>query len=213
MPPKRAVGLAKTNKAKKAQEGPEAKKRRTDGGDEIEAEPEAVQVSFEDWGDLKELYARAKDAADEEGPTKALPLLRGVLHECDRIIRNCPDPSHAIIEEASTLSNSSDPYSMPSSFHSLYANAILDIGTIIGKDPEFSIEGEPLLLEDYLSAAFEILGVSAAKHQTADKHDWAHNFAWMNGLLLLADTRGGETPETHGSASLEKKKHYRLVGS
>ncbi len=233
MPPKRAVGLAKTNKLKKAHD-PEPKRRRTDGGEELEVHPELVQVTSEDWGDLKELYARSKDAADEgdvqfgdhiiacstcssraipEGPAKALHLFRGVLHECDRIIRNFPDPSQIIIEEASTLANTFDPYSLPSSFHSLYANAILDIGTVIGKDPDFSIEGEPDALEDYLNAAFEILGASAAQHQTTDKHDWAHNFAWMKGLLLLADIRGGEKSEIHRSTSLEKQNIMDLSGA
>ena len=65
MPPKRAVGLAKTNKGKKAQDGPDAKKRRTDGEGGPEIQAETAQLASEDWRDLKELYARAKNAADE----------------------------------------------------------------------------------------------------------------------------------------------------
>ena len=140
-----------------------------------------------------------------EGPTKGLPLLRGVLHECDRIIRNYPDPSQVIISEASSPANGFDPYSVHSSFYSLYANALLDIGIVIGKEPDFAIEGEPESIEDYLSAAFEILQTSAVKYQIADPNDWAHNYGWMKGLLLLADIRGGKTLEPHRSASLEKQ--------
>ncbi|KAF8326989.1 uncharacterized protein EI90DRAFT_1855240 [Cantharellus anzutake] len=221
MPPKRAIGLAKAKKAKLAEDDREAKRRRTDNGEVIEDQADTAQVTDGDWGDLKELYARVKNAADEgdvlfrssryiaqmycptEGPTKALPWLRGVLHDCDRIIRNVPDPSQLIVNGAPDPG--SDPYAVHSSFYSLYANAILDIGAIVGKEPDLVVEGEPDSLEDYIGAAFDILEKNAAKYETADKHDWAHNYAWMTGLLLLADIKGGDSLESSPTQSASSK--------
>ncbi|KJA22837.1 hypothetical protein HYPSUDRAFT_66802 [Hypholoma sublateritium FD-334 SS-4] len=59
------------------------------------APPPAAPTScdLEDWEDLKELFAKAAEIYENEPPQDAMPLLRGVIHECHRFMRMYYDPS------------------------------------------------------------------------------------------------------------------------
>ncbi|KDQ19474.1 hypothetical protein BOTBODRAFT_41677 [Botryobasidium botryosum FD-172 SS1] len=83
--------------------GSNKKIRRTSNGersahDEDEASVDAVEVppaknDLEDWEDLKELFERAMNEYEGPDPLSSLSLLRGCIHECDRIQRLHPNPS------------------------------------------------------------------------------------------------------------------------
>ncbi|KAI0676180.1 hypothetical protein C8Q78DRAFT_963187 [Trametes maxima] len=50
-------------------------------------------ADFEDWENLKELFARAAERYDADDIPEALPLLRAVVRECHRFLLDHPDPS------------------------------------------------------------------------------------------------------------------------
>ncbi|KAI9070223.1 hypothetical protein FKP32DRAFT_1558336 [Trametes sanguinea] len=50
-------------------------------------------ADYEDWENLKELFARAAERYDADDVQEALPLLRAVIRECHRFLMDHPDPS------------------------------------------------------------------------------------------------------------------------
>ncbi|KAI0091423.1 hypothetical protein BDY19DRAFT_858174, partial [Irpex rosettiformis] len=52
-----------------------------------------IMSDLEDWENLKALFARASEAYESDNTTEALPLLRAVIRECHRFMREHPDPS------------------------------------------------------------------------------------------------------------------------
>ncbi|RPD57277.1 hypothetical protein L226DRAFT_465837 [Lentinus tigrinus ALCF2SS1-7] len=50
-------------------------------------------ADYEDWENLKELFARAAERYDADDIPEALPLLRAVIRECHRFLIDHPDPS------------------------------------------------------------------------------------------------------------------------
>ncbi|KAI8985628.1 hypothetical protein BD414DRAFT_515406 [Trametes punicea] len=50
-------------------------------------------ADYEDWENLKELFARAAERYDADDIQEALPLLRAVIRECHRFLIDHPDPS------------------------------------------------------------------------------------------------------------------------
>ncbi|KII86044.1 hypothetical protein PLICRDRAFT_44498 [Plicaturopsis crispa FD-325 SS-3] len=48
---------------------------------------------YEDWEDLKELFAKTTNTYEGEDAADALPLIRGVIHECHRFLEYYQDPS------------------------------------------------------------------------------------------------------------------------
>ncbi|KAI0630441.1 hypothetical protein C8Q77DRAFT_1063255 [Trametes polyzona] len=50
-------------------------------------------ADYEDWENLKELFARAAERYDADDIPEALPLLRAVIRECHRFLMDHPDPS------------------------------------------------------------------------------------------------------------------------
>ncbi|KAF8240209.1 hypothetical protein L208DRAFT_1420425 [Tricholoma matsutake] len=57
------------------------------------SQPEHENVDYEDWEELKELFAKAADQYEDDETSEALPLLRGVIHECHRFLLVYEDPS------------------------------------------------------------------------------------------------------------------------
>ena len=60
------------------------------GGSQTEARTEC---SYEDWLDLKDLFRKAAEQYEEGSADEALPLLRGVIHECHSFLNMYDDPS------------------------------------------------------------------------------------------------------------------------
>ncbi|TFK81206.1 hypothetical protein K466DRAFT_502552 [Polyporus arcularius HHB13444] len=50
-------------------------------------------ADYEDWENLKELFARAAERYDADDIPEAIPLLRAVIRECHRFLVDHPDPS------------------------------------------------------------------------------------------------------------------------
>ncbi|KAE9405388.1 hypothetical protein BT96DRAFT_852748, partial [Gymnopus androsaceus JB14] len=48
---------------------------------------------YEDWEDLKDLFSKAIEQYEGEDASDALPLIRGVIHECHRFLLFYQDPS------------------------------------------------------------------------------------------------------------------------
>ncbi|KAF9068386.1 hypothetical protein BDP27DRAFT_1421923 [Rhodocollybia butyracea] len=48
---------------------------------------------YEDWEDLKDLFSKAVEQYEGEDASDALPLIRGVIHECHRFLLFYQDPS------------------------------------------------------------------------------------------------------------------------
>lgn len=48
---------------------------------------------YGDWEDLKELFAKASEKYESDDVCEALPLVRGVIHECHRFVLCFDDPS------------------------------------------------------------------------------------------------------------------------
>ncbi|KAK1219125.1 hypothetical protein PQX77_018166 [Marasmius sp. AFHP31] len=52
-----------------------------------------AMFNYEDWEDLKDLFASAAQQYETAEPSEALPLIRGVIHECHRFQKDYQDPS------------------------------------------------------------------------------------------------------------------------
>ncbi|KAL0954071.1 hypothetical protein HGRIS_005221 [Hohenbuehelia grisea] len=51
------------------------------------------KCDFEDWEDLKDLFAKAAGLYESAEPSEALPIIRAVVHECHRFLVYYHDPS------------------------------------------------------------------------------------------------------------------------
>ncbi|KAI0760834.1 hypothetical protein BC629DRAFT_1241718, partial [Irpex lacteus] len=67
-------------------------------------------TDLEDWQNLKELFARASDSYDSDDTSEALPLLRAVIRECHRFMREHPDPS-LVYSDSNPIRESRSPAS------------------------------------------------------------------------------------------------------
>ncbi|KAH6915681.1 hypothetical protein BKA70DRAFT_467161 [Coprinopsis sp. MPI-PUGE-AT-0042] len=59
--------------------------------------PPTPEVTYGDWEDLKEVWARCLEVIDTEEPEEILPLLRAIIHECGRFLEAFDDPSVLIL--------------------------------------------------------------------------------------------------------------------
>ncbi|KAI0820243.1 hypothetical protein BC628DRAFT_1413186 [Trametes gibbosa] len=64
-------------------------------------------ADYEDWENLKELFARAAERYDADDLPEALPLLRAVIRECHRFLLDHPDPSVVYADPHHTRSSRS----------------------------------------------------------------------------------------------------------
>ncbi|KAJ3567029.1 hypothetical protein NP233_g6629 [Leucocoprinus birnbaumii] len=58
-----------------------------------DSSPTNTAFTYEDWLDLKQLFAKACEQYDFDDPAETLPLLRGIIHECHRCLLAYHDPS------------------------------------------------------------------------------------------------------------------------
>ncbi|TBU39324.1 hypothetical protein BD309DRAFT_872523 [Dichomitus squalens] len=59
----------------------------------VQTQTSIHSAGYEDWENLKELFARAAERYDADDIPEALPLLRAVIRECHRFLIDHPDPS------------------------------------------------------------------------------------------------------------------------
>jgi hypothetical protein len=94
-----------------------------------------------------------------ENPDTVMPLLRGTIHECDRILRNWSGEEKA-----------------PASFYLSYGSALFDLGNLLGdKD-----------LDSYMDAAKERLETGVERIQDLSDKDEASNTTYAKLKIGLA---------------------------
>ncbi|KAH9911990.1 uncharacterized protein B0H18DRAFT_1056967 [Fomitopsis serialis] len=134
-------------------------------------------ADYEDWENLKELYARAIDRYDADDVPQALALLRAVTRECHRFLTVHPDPS-VVYADPSPPPRSSPgtvtptdvwahdvsaalqchprPTERPAAFHALFGSALFHFGNLVAQDASVPLPDEPKLASDYWLAALDV---------------------------------------------------------
>ncbi|KAJ2960391.1 hypothetical protein NQZ79_g4224 [Umbelopsis isabellina] len=157
--PRGLKGVAAQKAAKKAKTENEEEKTQTvildkevEEGDEL--------------GEVEALYETAKDKlAMGEGEDTIIPLLRGTIHECDRILRNWSGEEKA-----------------PASFYLSYGSALFDLGNLSG-EKEFAL---------YRDAAKERLETGLERIQELTEKDEASNITYAKLNIGLAKIAFGQ---------------------
>ncbi|KAI0924171.1 hypothetical protein AcW1_006360 [Taiwanofungus camphoratus] len=140
-------------------------------------------ADYEDWENLKELFARAAERYDSDDVAEALPLLRAVIRECDRFLRVHPDPSVIYADahqqtrrspesmtpteerlsrdwgselESGLRSHTHACAELPTAFHAVFGIALFFMGTLIAGDASLALPGEPDAPSTYWLAALDV---------------------------------------------------------
>ncbi|KAK7022893.1 hypothetical protein VNI00_016880 [Paramarasmius palmivorus] len=154
-------------------------------------EQEEINEAFDkqDWQDLKELFGKATEAYDSKAADEALPLLRGVIHECHRCLSFYTDPvilfapppsvaspsssSGSVRSSGSSKSSGKAPATapmvstdddeepdLPTSFHSIFGTALFLFGSLIAHSPDdILLAGEPHDPSIYWRAAIDVFEI------------------------------------------------------
>ncbi|KAJ6561198.1 hypothetical protein DFH09DRAFT_1247801 [Mycena vulgaris] len=177
---------------------------------EIEAE-----TKVDDWEDLKELFARAAEQYECDDVNEALPLLRGVIHECHRFLLLYEDPSVLFAEPNRPRSKSPDPISIspstkprkkckckeaPTAFHAILGTALFLFGNLIAQDPTLALPDEPSTPATYWHAALDVFETGEnLPSRTSGRgceapEDWRMAIVWGRTLLCVADPHTAPPP-------------------
>ncbi|KAG6879049.1 hypothetical protein C0992_005538 [Termitomyces sp. T32_za158] len=179
--------------------------------------PENPSWTYEDWEDLKELFIQANDQFENAGAAEALPIIRGVIHECHRFMVAYPDPSGFLISSPSQfrlsdavsspdeaissvlLSPVSTKHSkrknveLPTAFHVILGTVLFMFGNIIDQDPEQAAPGEPNTPLPYWLSALDVfetgdnLPVRTSGRGAEIPDDWQLAVIWGRTLVALAE--------------------------
>ncbi|KAG9094758.1 hypothetical protein FS749_011891 [Ceratobasidium sp. UAMH 11750] len=194
---KRPRGLLASKKSTRssAELGPSSKKLRAD-----DSQPEIDQemLNAQDWGDLKELFENALDAFYGESPATALPLIRGVLHECARLVSVHKDPS--IIYSSLESSKSTSSAEPASAFYTIYASAWFLMSTFARRDSSMLTEDEPTEPITYLLSALAACEEGQKTLNTRNQERaWDLEVVWGRALIGAAQSRiDSEEDENEG---------------
>ncbi|KAJ7708706.1 hypothetical protein B0H17DRAFT_1030637 [Mycena rosella] len=176
---------------------------------EPQTEPETeAETKVDDWEDLKELFARAAEQYECDDVNEALPLLRGVIHECHRFLLLYEDPSVLFAEPARPRSKSPEPVSLspstkpkrkckcresPTAFHALLGTALFLFGNLIAQDSALALPDEPSTPATYWLAALDVFDTGenlpsrTSGHGCEFPEDWRMAIVWGRTLLCVAD--------------------------
>ncbi|KAJ7460693.1 hypothetical protein FB451DRAFT_1044838 [Mycena latifolia] len=176
--------------------------------DTSEPAPEIDPAKVDDWEDLKELFARAAEQYESDNVNEALPLLRGVIHECHRFLLLYEDPSVLFAEPGRPRSKSPEPISIspstkpkkkckcresPTAFHALLGTALFLFGNLIAQDPALALPDEPSTPATYWLAALDVFETGEnLPSRTSGRgceapEDWRMAIVWGRTLLCVAD--------------------------
>ncbi|KAJ3988653.1 hypothetical protein F5890DRAFT_1471276 [Lentinula detonsa] len=141
---------------------------------------------YEDWEDLKDLFSKAVEQYEGNDASDALPLIRGVVHECHRFLLFYQDPSvlfsiphnipgHSLdavtppderIPRDWTVKTLAEPIDKsfphckcvepPTAFHAIFGTALFLFGNLVAQDPSVALEGEPDSPSQYWLAALDV---------------------------------------------------------
>ncbi|KAJ6624873.1 hypothetical protein B0H10DRAFT_2162006 [Mycena sp. CBHHK59/15] len=168
---------------------------------------DAKTAHSEDWDDLKELFARAADQYECDDVTEALPLLRGVIHECHRFLVLYEDPSVLFSEPVRPRSKSPDVLTptpetkpkkckcreSPTAFHAILGTALFLFGNLIAQDPALALPDEPCTPAPYWLAALDVfetgenLPSRTSGRGCEAQEDWRMAIVWGRTLVCVAD--------------------------
>ncbi|KAJ7047584.1 hypothetical protein C8F04DRAFT_1059399 [Mycena alexandri] len=169
--------------------------------------PGEAETKVEDWEDLKELFGRAAEQYESDDVNEALPLLRGVIHECHRLMLLYEDPSvlfavpltHSKSREPISISSSSKPQKKckckesPTAFHAILGTALFLMGNLIAQDASVAVADEPSTPATYWLAALDVFetgenlpGRTSGRGCEAPE-DWRMAVVWGRTLVAVAD--------------------------
>ncbi|KAJ7228873.1 hypothetical protein GGX14DRAFT_692753 [Mycena pura] len=169
--------------------------------------PSAEMEKVEDWEDLKELFARAAEQYDNDDVHEALPLLRGVIHECHRFLLLYEDPS-VLFAEPTRRSKSPEPISVspsskqpqkckcresPTAFHAILGTSLFLFGSLLAQDASLAVADEPTNPATYWLAALDVFETGEnLPSRTSGRgcqypEDWRMAIVWGRTLLAVAD--------------------------
>ncbi|KAJ7276184.1 hypothetical protein B0H12DRAFT_1084032 [Mycena haematopus] len=178
------------------------------------SEPSApeTETKVEDWEDLKELFGRAAEQYETDNVSEALPLLRGVIHECHRLLLLYEDPSvlfnaqdsdrpRSKSPEAISISPSTTPRTRkkckckesPTAFHAILGTALFLMGNYIAQDASLATSDEPNVGITYWLAALDVfetgenLPSRTSPRGCEAPEDWRMAIVWGRTLLAVAD--------------------------
>ncbi|KAG9121265.1 hypothetical protein FRC07_002855 [Ceratobasidium sp. 392] len=183
---KRPRGLlaSRKNAGTNTDSGSSAKKPRAD--DSLsELDEEALNV--QDWEDLKDLFHNAVDVFYGDCPAAALPLVRGVLHECARLVSVHKDPT--IIYSPLESSGSNGSLEPACAFYNVYSFSWYIMYTFARTDPSVLTEDEP---KEPIAYALSALAACEEGQKALDTRkleriwDWSVQFEFIRARVLLA---------------------------
>ncbi|KAJ7874063.1 hypothetical protein B0H14DRAFT_118870 [Mycena olivaceomarginata] len=135
------------------------------------SEPAEAETKVEDWENLKELFARTAKQYECDDAKEALPLLRGVIHDCHRSLLLYEDPSVLFAEPSRPRCKSPEPISIspstkprkkckckesPTAFHAILGTALFLFGNLIAQDASLALPDEPSSPATYWLAALDV---------------------------------------------------------
>ncbi|KAJ7179325.1 hypothetical protein C8R46DRAFT_1324583 [Mycena filopes] len=156
-----------------------------------------AETKVEDWEDVKELFGRAAEQYDNDDVNEALPLLRGVIHECHRLLLAYEDPSVMFTAASISVSPSSKPRKKckckesPTAFHSILGTALFLFGNLIAQDASIATPDEPSTPAPYWLAALDVFetgeNLPSRTNGSCEMEDWRMAVIWGRTLIAIAD--------------------------
>ncbi|KAL1916439.1 uncharacterized protein VTP21DRAFT_5630 [Calcarisporiella thermophila] len=192
--PKRPRGLKRSTEDANTEVTEKRPKQLGENEVEQEGNEETETLVFrgegaEEVDDIKELrmiYESAVEKLGSSAPKSALSLLRGAIHECDRILRTQPE-------------NQRPPYI----FYWVYASALQDLGELLEADGEESCI-------PYVDEALDRLERGAERLEEAEEGDkeegWKLWLAFGNALMKKATQALKENNKKRSSKGKDKRR-------
>ncbi|GLB41532.1 hypothetical protein LshimejAT787_1001320 [Lyophyllum shimeji] len=176
--------------------------------------PTQESCDYEDWEDLKELFAKAADQYENTEASEALPILRGVIHECHRFLLAYEDPSELFFNppQINTQTSQYDDTApsmllaaaapkerkckcveLPTAFHVILGTTLFLFGNLIAHEPSLALEGEPDNPVPYWLAALDVFETGESLPSRTSglcsdmPEDWRMAIVWGRTLVCLAD--------------------------
>ncbi|KAF9018638.1 hypothetical protein BDZ89DRAFT_1094033 [Hymenopellis radicata] len=191
------------------------------GGSQTESKK---SCDLEDWMDLKDLFDKAAEQYETGSASDALPLLRGVIHECHSFLNFYQDPSilfaapkttDAATATATTPAEEKpkQPWDLPlqkpkpctcvelpTAFHAILGTALFLFGNLIDQDGSLALTGEPDTPIPYWLAALDVFETgdnlpSLVNGTGCDApEDWRMAIIWGRTLVAIADATISRDP-------------------
>ncbi|KAK7039277.1 hypothetical protein VNI00_010182 [Paramarasmius palmivorus] len=143
---------------------------------------EAPVFDLGDWRDLKDMFTKAAEQYESSEAAEALPIIRGVIHECHRCLKVHHDPSLLFVNPSSSpklpptaaekpKGDGTVPETvprvaqrpkrctcveLPTAFHAIFGTALFLFGNLIQQDPTLALPGEPDAPSTYWLAALDV---------------------------------------------------------